>query len=188
MRARDLRRRWKRLRNYVIGRPDWRKSLLEWMPKQAVCAEVGVWKGEFSARILRLTKPRELHLIDPWLYQPQFPGCGYGGAAARCQADMDRLCDRVMRELGGLPTVFIHRNRSAPALAEFPDGYFDWIYVDGNHEYEHVKEDLVSAMRKVRRGGFVTGDDYRWGASDGYPVRRALHDVIAATGSSAPSG
>jgi hypothetical protein len=49
----------------VVGRPRrWR--LLEQMPKGAVCAEIGVFNGDFSRHILRVTKPRELHLIDGW--------------------------------------------------------------------------------------------------------------------------
>ena len=39
----------------------------------------------------------------------------------------------------------------------------DWIYVDGNHLYEFVRADLELSLRKARRGGFITGDDYQDG-------------------------
>jgi hypothetical protein len=38
--------------------------MLEFMPKRAVCAEVGIWTGEFSAHILQATQSATLHLID----------------------------------------------------------------------------------------------------------------------------
>ena len=36
----------------------------------------------------------------------------------------------------------------------------DWVYIDGNHTYEFVLEDLRSWYPKVRPGGLVVGDDY----------------------------
>ncbi len=38
--------------------------------------------------------------------------------------------------------VKIHRGYSTDILEQFPDEYFDWIYIDGNHLYEYVKNDL----------------------------------------------
>jgi hypothetical protein len=38
--------------------------MLEFMPNRAVCAEAGIWIGEFSAQILQTTQPATLHLID----------------------------------------------------------------------------------------------------------------------------
>ena len=69
-----------------------RQELLHLMPKGGVCAELGVWKGDFSQRILDVTSPRELHLVDPWQFQPEFPHRWYGGSAASGQIDMDAIC------------------------------------------------------------------------------------------------
>jgi hypothetical protein len=59
-------------------------------------------------------------------------------------------------------------------MKSFPDGYFDWVYVDGNHEYGYIREDLDHAYAKVRKRGLIAGDDYNWGKAIGYPVRRAI--------------
>jgi predicted O-methyltransferase YrrM len=67
---------------------------------------------------------------------------------------------------------------SSEALKRFADGTFDWLYIDGNHAYAYVCEDLGWAFRKVRAGGFIAGDDYNWGAADAFPVRRALDEFV----------
>ncbi len=41
-----------------------RKKLLQYMPQNAVGAEIGVYKGDFSDLILEVCRPSELHLID----------------------------------------------------------------------------------------------------------------------------
>jgi hypothetical protein len=180
--AYNLGRRWKKLRRAIARRPDYRGQLLERLPRCAIGAEIGVWQGEFTARILAISKPRELHLIDPWLYQPEFSDHGYGGVVAKRQEDMDEIHASVANGVGTVAGVMIHRMKSAEALERFADGYFDWLYVDGNHEYEYVCADLECARRKVRTGGFVTGDDYNWGKAKGFPVRRALREFAAKHG------
>jgi hypothetical protein len=54
----------------------------------------------------------------------------------------------------------------------------DWVYIDGDHNYPSVAVDLANAVRLVRSGGFILGDDYIddgwWGDS----VIRAVNEVI----------
>lgn len=69
-----------------------RRILLAKMPKNSVCAEIGVYKGEFSQQILSLVKPKKLHLIDPWKYESNevYKDTSYGGLAGSQQV-MDTL-------------------------------------------------------------------------------------------------
>ena len=135
------------------------------LPQQAVGAEIGVWKGDFADRLLRSTMPRELHLIDPWRFEstPEYSQAWYGGSWAKSQADMDRVFGHVAKRFEteicfGIVTV--HRQCSTEAHRSFPDEFFDWVYVDGNHLYEYVKQDLENFAPKVKTGGLLCGDDY----------------------------
>src|ERR1700679_3478846 len=78
-----------------------RQALLARLPKQAICAEIGVWKGAFSRQILEEARPLELHLIDPWEFVPTLPGRWYGGKIATSQSDMDAICRRVADQFRG---------------------------------------------------------------------------------------
>jgi hypothetical protein len=157
---------------------DFRRALLETIPQGGVCAEVGVWKGTFSRKILDVTKPSKLHLIDPWSFQPQYPDRIYGGKVAEGQDDMEQIYQNVCAEFGDIPEVEIHRGYSDQLLAAFPDGYFDWLYVDGNHYYDFVLSDLTLGWQKLKPGGLMIGDDYDWGKRDGYPVKRAVAEFM----------
>ncbi|HVB37509.1 MAG TPA: class I SAM-dependent methyltransferase [Vicinamibacterales bacterium] len=51
------------------------------------------------------------------------------------------------------------RGSSRDVLPRFFDGEFDLVYVDGDHVYESVKQDLTDAARLVAPGGALCGDD-----------------------------
>lgn len=157
-----------------------RRELLSKLPKAAVAAEIGVWEGRFSDVILEVTGPRELHLIDPWLYQPEFSNTGFG---RRKFADrMEEMHQDVSRRFAAVPEVRIHRAMSGDALRGFADGYFDWVYIDGNHNSPVVDEDLALSAVKVRPGGLIAGDDYNWQAEEGAPVKTAVKALMSRLG------
>jgi hypothetical protein len=74
--------------------------------------------------------------------------------------------------------VRIHRELSSQAVQHFPDEYFDWVYIDGDHSYEFAKADLEAYLPKVKKSGYITGDDYHWGPAEGFPVMTAVNEIV----------
>jgi len=147
------------------SRESVRDDVLRKLGRGGVGAEIGVFRGDFSERILLIARPRRLHLIDPWKFEPgaAYDQSLYGRGHASGQAAMDAIHDSVRERFDHeiqVGTVVIHRSGSAEAAAQFDDGYFDWVYIDGNHLYEFVLRDLESYYPKVKPRGFIAGDDY----------------------------
>lgn len=174
MKLNEILRRTRRKLSRGSPQMDDRTTLLTCLPRGAVGAEIGVWKGDFSERLLAELQPALLHLIDPWVFQSEFPDRMYGGTVAKGQRDMDDIHDQVVSRFRGDSRVRIHRGPSEVIMARFPEKSLDFIYIDGNHYFDYVRQDLELSMRVVRPGGFIAGDDYNWGESEGYPVRRAV--------------
>ncbi len=163
-----------------LDRASGREKVLSLIPKHAICAEIGSWKGQFAAAILRAAAPAELHLVDPWRFVPSFPGRWYGGGAAKSQADMDAICESVRRRFRAHPQVKLLRAPSVEGAAQFPDGHFDWVYIDGDHSYEAVLADLAAWYPKVKPGGQVACDDYNWRDEAGQlSVKAAVDEFVA---------
>lgn len=139
-------------------------------------------EGRFSRMLVNRTRPRKLHLIDPWLcLEDERYLRSHYGARHSDQAVMDaryaRVLDRFAEEIRS-SSVEVHRSFSQDAVAAFPDDYFDFIYLDGDHHYEAVVADLDAYFPKVQSGGLIIGDDYsdeRWW---GDAVIRAFHEFI----------
>ena len=117
-----------------------------------VCAEIGVWRGNFSKQILCM-KPSELHLIDPWVHQDHIRRC-YSVE----QSAMDSVYNSVTDKFKKDKRVVIHRSFSTEV--SFPKEYFDWIYIDADHSYEAVLKDLNYYYPLMKSGGYMCGDDY----------------------------
>ncbi len=156
-----------------------RLAVLRLLPTQAVCAEIGVWRGDFSRLILKHTLPHHLYLVDCWQYQPEFDPVGQEDPGTR-QVFFESMYTQVQAELGTRPNVTVLRAFSSEIGAQIPAETLDWVYLDANHFYEPVKNDLEIYFHKVKPGGFIVGDDYDWGGGAGYPVRTAVTEFVAA--------
>lgn len=178
-----LRRVASKLFNYGKSKgKDPRLELLKKMPQHSVCAEIGVHVGDFANHILEQVQPKKLHLIDPWKYfeEDVYKDSYYGGPSVSQQLMDERYTytkERFKNEIAN-GTVVIHRDFSDAASVLFPEKYFDWIYIDGNHLYEYVKKDLSLYYPKIKPGGFFTGDDYGEGSWWRNGVKKAVMEAI----------
>lgn len=143
-----------------------RDAFLEKLPKGGIVAEAGVDHGDFSARILAITKPAKLHLIDFW------------GSKRYHAALQDHVRKRFADEIGS-GQLQIDLGLSTEVLPKYPDAYFDWIYIDTDHGYRVTAAELAIARSKVKPGGVIAGHDYVTGNWDGgvrYGVVEAVHE------------
>jgi len=160
------------------GRHKNRQAFLDRMPKGARCAEIGVWQGTFTLEILAITQPKELVLMDPWGLLAEQDAGEWTHSKNKDREFMDRMYQDVVDEFGENSAVNIRKGFSADLMAEYPDGYFDWVYIDGNHLYEFVKQDVEICAKKVRKGGIVSGDDYLWKREGRQHVKDAVQDAM----------
>jgi hypothetical protein len=141
-----------------------RRKLISCLPRRGIGAEVGSWKGDFSAQILKRNKPELLYLIDPWAHRddPGYEGAWYGGRVTG-QADMDAIHQSVLARFEKQVKrgkVVVLRKGSIEAAESLAGRPLDWVYIDGDHTYEAVKADLQAFRRLIRPGGVIAGDDY----------------------------
>jgi predicted O-methyltransferase YrrM len=74
----------------------------------------------------------------------------------------------------------ILRLTSSEASVRFADGSLDFVYLDAQHHYEAIKDDINAWLPKVKRGGVLGGHDYLEGQlpSGLYGVKRAVHEFV----------
>ena len=99
----------------------------QYIPKGKIGAELGVLKGIMSRVLLDITKPKELHLMDPWYFLEANWDWSYGN-----KSTVDALCNVLKSNKKYIEEgkVFVHVQDDLKTLDLFPDNYFDWIYLD----------------------------------------------------------
>jgi hypothetical protein len=155
---------------------------LNWLGLSGEGVEVGVYRGDFSDQLLRTWDCARLTSIDPWR---EFPGDEYVDV---CNLPQDK------HEANHASTVarlhrFGERSRvmratSAEAVPSFADNSLDFVYLDAQHHYDAVREDLAMWHPKIRKGGVLAGHDYLDGTieSGDYGVKRAVDEFVAERG------
>ena len=133
-----------------------RDSLFSSLPKGGIGAEVGVAWGVSSKEIIRLTEPSLMYLVDCWEHQ-SFEVCG-DDQANTAQSHKDGQYRQVLGWFVTDPKVRVVKAFSVKAALAFPDGYFDWVYIDANHL--QCYEDIKAWWPKIKPGGWLLGDDY----------------------------
>lgn len=156
---------------------NFRETLLQQIPKGSNCAEIGVFKGTFSKKILQIVKPRKLYLIDPWRNSddPSLKNSWYANSSKN---DMQKIHMQVIKNFKNKidsGEIEVQRGFSSQVLSGHADDSFDFIYIDGDHRFESVLEDLRLSAAKVRQGGYIGLDDYALGSWWGDGVIRAVN-------------
>ena len=167
-----------------------RYAILKHLPKHLSGVEIGVWKGEFSVALNHFLAPRELTLVDPWILPDSgkivFPRAKSGQAigvenhAIEKQTDADQVFEYVKNRFASFKHIRVWRSTSVEAARRFEENTLDWIYVDGSHYYEDVRDDLGAWLPKIKNEGYIVGDDYYWKNPAGeYSVKRAVDEFVA---------
>ncbi len=131
-------------------------------------AEIGVAEGFFSENLLKTIPNLKLYEVDPWENYPEY--LDYHGIDLQGKYEAARI------RLKPYNSHFI-RDYSMNAVKRFVDESLDFVYIDGAHDYEHVREDILHWHNKVRKGGIVAGHDF--GKRKNYGVVKAVTRCMA---------
>jgi hypothetical protein len=143
-----------------------REKLLELMPKNAVVAELGVNKGDFSEQIINKCQPNKLHLVDVW-------------NSKRYHSGLKLEIESKFEEEIQKGQIIINYGLSTDVVKNFENTYFDWIYIDTEHSYKCTIAELEMYAEKIKPGGIIAGHDYvmgNWAGLTRYGVIEAVYE------------
>ena len=151
-------------------------KLLKWVnPKYG--AEIGVFEGDSSVELLKEFEDLVLYCVDPWENDTIFHKLMPKKQGRILTADMEQTYNFFLHRIKPFCNRAITvRLDSIEAAKTIKDGILDFVFIDGNHAYQYVKEDICAWTPKVRIGGIICGDDYR--QKQNYGVIEAVNEIF----------
>lgn len=175
--------------------PGWMSKMeLAWLIEQSSTRkdiiEIGSWKGR-STKALALSAQGTVYSIDHWMDEPP--------AIENRKNDSDWL-ETSLRGSWTIRAEF-HRNlaneiasgkcvplgiQSKPAavkmISVLGTRKVDMVFIDADHEYENVKQDIELYKPMLIDGGLLCGHDYPWpgvckAVAELVPNHRYLHET-----------
>ena len=140
-------------------------------------AEIGVAGGMFSEAICLAIPGLELWCVDIW---HPYKGNRWSGSKERNENGFKGATERLAKY-----NTHIMREMSMDAVKKFRRGSLDFVFIDSNHAYDYVMQDLIEWTKRVKIGGVVSGDDYyvfKKGHQNYAGVVEAVNDYTKAHG------
>jgi hypothetical protein len=120
-------------------------------------AEIGVFRGAFAEELLgRCPAITDYYMIDPWRHLDD-----WNKPANKGDQVFDKIFQEAMdRTAAHAERRHVLRGRTTEVIDQIPDGHLDFAYVDGDHTLRGIAIDLIQVFGKVRRNGWLAGDDF----------------------------
>ena len=129
-------------------------------------AEIGVERGRYSETLCIGNPGLLLYCIDPWLASVYPPGTP---TISQSQEEFNQMYLETKVRLAPYNCDII-RMKSSFAIDSFQPDSLDFVYIDGNHEFIEVANDIVMWSQIVRPGGIIAGHDYAY-----FPQAKRIH-------------
>jgi len=122
--------------------------------------EIGTFRGVNAHAILSFLPMETLYLVDPYLQYEEYSEAWIPNhTQSDFNDDYDMAKKRLRKYKNKIRFIKMKADEAITISCLIPDG-LDFVYVDGNHDYEYVKRDLELYYPKLRTGGVIGGDNF----------------------------
>jgi len=127
--------------------------LLANMPKDGTFVELGAWLGKSSSYLCDKATGQDIIIVDTWKGSPNELTTHHKLATEQdiYQLFVENMGERKYKAI---------KATSKAAARKFKAESLDVVFIDLTHTYEAVKEDIKLWLPKVKKGGYIAGDDY----------------------------
>jgi len=146
-----------RVKGYMyVQELRWLAETAQALPQPAAWCEIGSWQGRSATAVAAALPPISyLQLVD------NFTGPTTREAPKKADVRKQLLASMAaMRTRSPTLRVELADGFSAQIASGIPDGTFDVIFIDGDHAYAAVVDDIRLWTPKLKPGGLLCGHDF----------------------------
>lgn len=142
---------------------DFYREIAEWIPDGGTWVEVGTYWGQsFGFAVVEcLNRGKKIDMVGVDIFAWPHEG----------QPMIQKFHHEMRRVAGHYRAI---QGTSWEVAAQFEEASVDFVFIDADHIYEHVKKDVLAWLPKVKPGGIIAGHDY----NPPHEVERAVNEIF----------
>jgi len=127
-------------------------ELISSLPSNITMAEIGCYAGESTELFLKSNKIKTLYAIDIWedslnLFKSKWSDHSF--------SEVEEAFDKRLKDFKNVVKLKMTMGKAKDSLP-----LLDFIYIDANHHYEFVKNDIQLSLGKLKPNSIISGHDY----------------------------
>ncbi len=120
--------------------------------------EIGARYGDSTKFIIDNFNVDKTYIIDPYESYDDYKSYGFNDIIKNSE---DLYFGSIKEKFSSYNVEFIREySNSLNAINKIEDNSIDLCFIDGNHEYQYVYDDIKNYLPKIKKGGIICGDDY----------------------------
>ena len=132
--------------------------------------EIGCYRGESTMIINSCFTNATINCVDPWV-QYREEGSTYD--LDEQERELILAEQHFDSNIASLPNIKKNKMSSLAFSDTVQNEFLDLVYIDGDHSYSAVKQDIIAWLPKIKVGGVISGHDFAWEM-----VRKAVIEVF----------
>lgn len=154
--------------------PKFYSSIVEQSKDNYHIVEIGAWKGKSTAymavEIANSNKKIKFDCVDTWEGDDDIKNCH----DEPLLKEPNLLYEHFLKNIEPVKQYINPiRKTSFEASKLFLNETLNCVFIDGSHDYDSVKSDILAWLPKIKNGGVLSGHDFSH-----QPIKKALKDTL----------
>jgi len=150
-------------------------SVVEESESDSHFVEIGSWKGRSASymcvEIINSGKKIKFDCVDPWTGSEEHQK---GAQFEDIHVLKGTLYEEFVKNMK--PVEYQYNAIKLPSVEAaklYEDNSLDFVFIDGAHDYDNVRSDVLAWLPKVKPGKLLTGHDWKWP-----PLQKAVVEIF----------
>lgn len=139
---------------------------LQSFAKEKICLEIGCWIGRSTVATASVAE--KVVAVDTFTPHPN----------QQDQMDEFTTLAAFADNITGHKNIYPFAGMSADVVPMLKNDCFDLVFIDANHQYAHVKEDIEVSLPKLKVGGVMMFHDWGWHTPTDGGVSKAIKEFF----------
>lgn len=142
--------------------------------------ETGVEKGKNAQTMFEIIPNLKLYGVDSYKRHPQASYIYHAEKRNWDDQYLQAAKGQCLKRMNGRNFTLLE-SFTEYAIRDVKDNSLDFVYLDADHSYDFVMQDMILWGRKIRKGGIMSGHDYYIDKSESSrrtKVTQAVNDYV----------